>query len=199
MFAESTTATEGVLGSTLKIRTLRVLAHHPSREFTTRELAREVGASDVGVGKALDDLEAFDVVRRRRIGRALAVRANPESALFAATTELFDREEDLGTRFRRKVQAWCVRNHVEYAELFGSAARGELGPESDVDLLLVARSPKAAMDGLSDLEAETRRLLGRPLAPLVLTPAEFARARSSSLGDSLRREGVPLYARTAGA
>lgn len=74
MLAQSPTATEGVLGSTLKIRTLRVLHRHPTREFTTRELAREVGASDVGVGRALDDLEAFDVVRRR-IGRALAVRA----------------------------------------------------------------------------------------------------------------------------
>ncbi len=198
MLAQITATTEGILGSGLKIRALRVLAHHPSREFTTRELAREVGASDVGVGKALDDLEAFDVVRRRRIGRALAVRANPDSALFEATRALFDQEEDLGTRFRRTVQGWCARNGAEYAELFGSAARGELGPDSDVDLLIVARSPKAATDRLGDLEAETRRLLGRPLSPLVLTPAEFGRARSSGLGETIRREGIPLYARKAG-
>ena len=195
MLASSPGVTEAVLGSTLKIRTLRVLRRYPTREFTTRELAREVGASDVGVGKALDDLEAYDVVRRRRIGRAYAVRANPDSALFAATRELFEREEDLGMRFRKTVQRWCAREDVEYAALFGSAARGELGPESDVDLLIVSRTPKAVYDALGGLEGETRRLLGRPLSPLVLSPEEFRRARSSSLGEDLRREGIPLYAR----
>ena len=57
MLAMFPPATEAVLGSPLKVRTLRVLRRYPTREFTTRELAREVGASDVGVGKALDDLE----------------------------------------------------------------------------------------------------------------------------------------------
>src|SRR3990172_6049554 len=124
MLASPATVTEALLGSTLKIRTLRVLRRYPTREFTTRELAREVGASDVGVGKVLDDLEAYDVVRRRRIGRAYAVQANPHSALFDLTRGLFEREEDLGARFRRTVQRWCAREGAEYAALFGSAARG---------------------------------------------------------------------------
>ncbi len=93
---------EAILGSTLKIRTLRVLRRHPTREFTTRELARE---------------------------------------------------------------------GIEYAALFGSAARGELGPESDVDLLIVSRTPKAIDDVIGDLMEDTRRLFGRPLSPLVLDPA----------------------------
>src|SRR3989304_1294567 len=53
--------------------------------------AREVRASDVGVGKVLDDLEAYDVVRRRRIGRAYAGQANPDSAPFGLTRGLFER------------------------------------------------------------------------------------------------------------
>ncbi len=195
MFAQFPSVTEGVLGSTLKVRTLRVLRRYRGREFTTRELAREVGASDVGVGRALDDLEAYDVVRRRRIGRSYAVRANPDSALFQAAAPLFDREEEIGAQFRRVVQRWCAREDVEYAALFGSAARGELGPESDVDLLVVSRSAKRLSDALPDLEEETRRLIGRPLSPLVLEPDEFRRARASTLGEELRREGIPLYAR----
>lgn len=195
MFALPTATMEALLGSALKIRTLRVLRRYPTREFTTRELAREVGASDVGVGKALDDLEAYDAVRRRRIGRAYTVRANPDSALFAVARELFDREEDLGARFQRSVQRWCARVGVEYAALFGSAARAELGPQSDVDLLIVARDSRKVYDDLGDLEEETRRVFGRPLSPLVLTPEEFRRARSSSLGENLRQEGIPLYAR----
>ncbi len=195
MFASFPSVAEGVLGSTLKVRTLRVLRRYPGREFTTRELAREVGASDVGVGKAVDDLEAYDVVRRRHIGRSYTVRANPDSALLQAAEPLFDREEKLGTRFRKAVQRWCAREGVEYAALFGSAARGELGPDSDVDLLVVSRSARALYDALPRLAEETRRLVGRPLSPLVLSPEEFRRARASTLGEDLRREGIPLYAR----
>ena len=197
MLAMFPPATEAVLGSPLKVRTLRVLRRYPTREFTTRELAREVGASDVGVGKALDDLEAYDVVRRRRIGRAYAVRANPDSALFQATQVLFEREEDLGAQFQKAVQGWCARENVEYAALFGSAARGELGPESDVDLLVVSRSPKAAYDALPELAQETRRLLGRPLSALVLEPGELRKVGATSFGADLRRDGIPLYARKA--
>jgi len=195
MLASPATVTEAVLGSTLKIRTLRILRRHPTREFTVRELAREVRASDVGVGKVLDDLEAYDVVRRRRIGRAYAVQANPDSGLFDLTRNLFEREEELGARFQRTVQRWCAREGVEYAALFGSAARGELGPDSDVDLLIVSRTPKAVHNAIVDLADEVHRLFGRPLSPLVLGPAEFRKVRSSRLGESLRREGIPLYGR----
>ena len=195
MLASPPNVTEALLGSTLKIRTLRVLRRLPAREFTVRELAREVGASDVGVGKVLDDLEAYDVVRRRRIGRAYAIRANPDSALFGVTRDLFEREEDLGAQFQTAVQRWCAREGVEYAALFGSAARGDLGPDSDVDLLIVSRTPKAVHDAIGDLAHEVHRLFGRPLSPLVLEPAEFRKVRSSSLGESLRREGIPLYKR----
>ena len=195
MLASLTLATEAILGSSLKIRTLRVLRRHPTREFTVRELARHVGASDVGVGKVVDDLEAYDVVRRHRIGRAYAVRAIPDSALFTVTRELFEREEDLGARFLKAVQRWCARERVEYAALFGGAARGELGQESDVDLLIVSRNPRAVHDAIGDLAEEVHHLFGRPLSPLVLGPAEFRKVRASDLGETLQREGIPLYAR----
>jgi hypothetical protein len=44
---------------------------------------------------------------------------------------------------RAKLAALCRKYHVRRLGLFGSAARGELGPESDVDLLIEFEPGKA--------------------------------------------------------
>src|SRR3989304_1294566 len=54
MLASPATVTEAVLGSTLKIRTLRILRRHPTREFTVGEPAPGGRARDGGGGGGLD-------------------------------------------------------------------------------------------------------------------------------------------------
>jgi hypothetical protein len=44
---------------------------------------------------------------------------------------------------RARLTALCRRYHVRRLSLFGSAARGELAPESDIDLLIEFTSGKA--------------------------------------------------------
>lgn len=60
------------------------------------------------------------------------------------------------------------------AAVFGSAARGELGADSDVDLLVVAK-------GLSTIEAQAHfkpagRLLGSPINLVVFSPDAWQQA-----------------------
>lgn len=53
------------------------------------------------------------------------------------------------------------RYHIRRLALFGSAARGELGPDSDVDLLLEFEPGKAlSLGGEQDLERRFSRLFG---------------------------------------
>ena len=61
--------------------------------------------------------------------------------------------------------------------LFGSAARGEMGPHSDVDLLVIAN----VEDRLAAMGRIHRRLRGEHAAVdiVVVTPAEVARYRNS--------------------
>ena len=81
--------------------------------------------------------------------------------------------------------------------LFGSWARGEGGPHSDVDLLIIQESTLPRPQRY----AQVRRLfwgMGIPMDILVYTPEEFARYQSvpGSFTHTVAREGRVLYART---
>lgn len=62
-----------------------------------------------------------------------------------------------------EIRALCRKHRVRELYLFGSAARNDFRPDSDVDLLVVfepgAERPWAGH--FSDLEADLSRLLGR--------------------------------------
>lgn len=80
--------------------------------------------------------------------------------------------------------------------LFGSWARGERDPHSDIDLLIIQESNLPRPQRY----AQVRRLfwgIGLPMDILVYTPEEFARYQSvpGSFTHTVAREGRVLYAR----
>jgi len=80
--------------------------------------------------------------------------------------------------------------------LFGSWARGERDPHSDIDLLIIQESTLPRPQRY----AQVRRLfwgMGIPMDILVYTPEEFARFQSvpGSFTHTVAREGKVLYAR----
>jgi predicted nucleotidyltransferase len=73
---------------------------------------------------------------------------------------------------------------VESISLFGSVARGEAGPRSDVDLL-VDVDDEVTLFGLSRLKHHLEDLLGMPV-DLVTTDALRPQMRSSILAEAIR-------------
>ena len=100
----------------------------------------------------------------------------------------------------RAVLDEVVRRIVEVAAperivLFGSAARGEVREDSDIDLLIVKRGVEHRRRLAQEID---RRLFGIPLAVdvIVVTPEDVLSAQGrvgSSVGPALR-EGREIYA-----
>lgn len=86
--------------------------------------------------------------------------------------------------------------HPQAVILFGSLARGEAGPDSDLDLMVIKESDKPRIERYS----EVRRLfrgMGIGMDILVYTPEEFAQFQSvpGSLTHTVTHEGRVLYGR----
>ena len=78
----------------------------------------------------------------------------------------------------------CRLCQVKELSLFGSAARGEMGPDSDYDLLVdFLPGARPGLIGVSALTRELTNLLGRPV-DLAVEPALKPLIRSSVLAEA---------------
>ena len=93
--------------------------------------------------------------------------------------------------------ALAVQRHadgVSRAILFGSVARGDEGPESDVDLLLVwpdSTDEDTRWDRSMRIARIVDAVVGKVCIPLIYTDREYE-GISPALSTSLQRDGVDL-------
>lgn len=124
-----------VISPTLDPGVLAVLAG-TTKPLTGREIARLVGrSSHSGVIAALERLVDQGVVEREEAGRAFLFALNRDHLAAPAIEQLADLREEFLRRIHKMVDEWVVK--AMHLSLFGSAARGEGGTESDIDLFLV--------------------------------------------------------------
>jgi predicted nucleotidyltransferase len=87
------------------------------------------------------------------------------------------------------VAEFCQRHHIRRLSLFGSAVRGRLHPDSDLDILVEFEPGHAPGFGFVDLQAELSALFGRRVD--LNTPNSLSRY----FRDRVLSEARALYAR----
>jgi predicted nucleotidyltransferase len=134
----------------------------------------------------LKALTRLGVVETQTIGRAGVHRINEEHASVTPLRALLD---PIGT-LRDTITA-VTRSDVSAVIVFGSIARGDATPDSDIDLAVIA--PRG-WDGRIELEDAVRRRLGNDCDVLVFGASEFGRlaAAGEPVASDILREGIPL-------
>ena len=101
-------------------------------------------------------------------------------------------------KIREMVRRIVDRFHPEKVILFGSYARGNAGPDSDVDLLVVMAVSGSKREQAVDIRVEVSGM-GLPKDVIVVTPEEVERYRDvvGIVIYPALREGKILYERPA--
>ena len=100
------------------------------------------------------------------------------------------------TCIKRMVERIVKRFHPEKIILFGSQARGDAGPDSDVDLLVVMEVQGSVVEKRLQIRG-TLHDIPVPVDVAVTTPEDFALRKDlvGTLEWPATREGKVLYAR----
>lgn len=121
-----------------------------------------------GVRKSLGRLVREGTVLERATGRSLGFTLNRDHLLIDAFLAVADAERALIARIAAAVNAWPVAPIT--VKLFGSAARGEMRSDSDIDLLFVVQDDAAEDDveeAVGGLAARVTAWTGNDTRPLV--------------------------------
>ncbi len=173
--------------------------------FTPGQVARLLpDASVEGVRKVLRRLASTGVVTAERVGNAYTYGLNREHLAAPAILELAAQRTTLLTRLEQVVGTWPTR--PVHGSVFGSAARGEMRPDSDIDVFLV-RADDADPDvweaRTDELAAAVTRWTGNDTRVLSMTEAEVRdaavggdRVLADVVRDGLTFAGRPSWLRS---
>jgi len=185
---------EDLLGSRSRIAVLRVLLG-VSVPLNASQIATRTGLTRPAVASVLADLSTIGAVRSSPAGRATIHWLNRVSVYVEhLISPLFEAERRLPEDMLDSL-AEAFHEGTVSVVLFGSYARGEQTPDSDVDVALVAAegtSASAVGSAAADHATAFRDKFGASLSYLIYTMAEARSLSSTSPGllESIKRDGI---------
>lgn len=168
-----------ILGNSIKIDIIRFLVK-TSAEWSGREIAKELKTSPAACHKALKSLYREGILLLRTTGNTYLYRLNPNHLIVKKQLQPLFRWElrsvkNLADLITAKIKKFSPRYFVSVA-LFGSIIRHQEKPDSDIDLLVLIKTPgnKPKVEWLMNklgnfLSSNT----GNRLAPYILSVTEF--------------------------
>lgn len=164
------TSISDVLFTRTQQKVLGLLFGYPNRRFYTNEIMRHVAMGRGTVSRELDKLLSAELVTVTRQGNQNYYQANPDSPVYSELVAIASKTlKDNNTLFisdklsikRETLKKLAQSYHIQRLVLFGSAARGELNPGSDIDLLVEFEKDKApSLGGMVKLNDEFVSLFG---------------------------------------
>jgi predicted nucleotidyltransferase len=173
-----------ILGNKVQIRLLRVLVRTKG-SFTGRELARLIGYSQNQTSLALQELERNGLVVWQGAGRSHLYSVDSDNILVTDFLEEGFRLEDslmnrlAGTFFDE------LGRDLESIVLYGSVAKGEERPNSDIDLVVVVKDKadlKVAEGRVAEASAKVARRFGNQAMPIIVKKSDYERKMKSKKG-----------------
>jgi predicted nucleotidyltransferase len=147
---------------------LSLLFGHTDETFYLRQIVRASGYGLGPVQRELKLLTEAGIIRRAAHGRQVYFQANSDSPIFPEIKSLITKTVGVGDAIRGALAS--IAKDIEFALIYGSIARGDEKPRSDIDLLVVG--DLTFSDVVVSLQY-AQKTLGREINPTVYSGAEF--------------------------
>jgi predicted nucleotidyltransferase len=170
-----------LLFGTYRRQALGLLLLNPESEFHVRDLSRATGTSAGTMHKELSRLAAAGILRRRSRGNQALYGADTTCPIFEELRSILRKTSGLADSIRDALALLELK--ISAAFIYGSFARGEEGPGSDVDLMVVG---DASFADVVDAIHPVQGAIGREINPVAYSLKEF-RGKAHEAGSFVQR------------
>ena len=142
------TALSSLLFKDYRRRVLELLLLHADESYHVREIARLTGTVAGTLHKELAKLAAAGILQKKTAGNQVRYRANPDCLIFDELKQIIEKTsenkpeygkvkmDDIVEKHRQQILILAKKNGIRNVRVFGSMARNEAKPDSDLDLLV---------------------------------------------------------------
>ncbi len=183
-----------LFGSPVRVRVLALLLKFPTKPFTGREVARSSGTSSMAAWHAIKSLEAQGLINRTRVGKSDVLTLNTRHFLAKRMGFLAGFDQTALKELNKILMESLPKDRIKKMYLYGSVARKEERPTSDIDVLVVVKGPKdkqAVTDASGDAALKVLDAFGNALSLMAFTEDEFK--RDVSLFNEVKKQGRILF------
>lgn len=150
---------------------IKLLFKDFSASYNSRNISKIIGISHAGAFKILKKMEKREIVKSKRIGKALIYSLNMKNPITCKGIEMALVIE--AQNFRRWIEEFReLEDKIKFLILFGSIIRNEKAAR-DIDLLIVAYKEK--FKDIEKIIKETQKYTNRKIHPLIQTLENFTK------------------------
>lgn len=167
-----------ILNDERKVRILRFLCRKGG-QWSGRRLAAELSLNPVMTHRALRELYQATILEFQKVGNSFVYSVREDHYVVRELLKpLFEREAEVLERLRGLIRQALHRespSEVLTVALYGSVARGQERPTSDIDVLVLVRSARGkhcVREVIEHLWGTVTKEFGNSLAPYILTVHE---------------------------
>lgn len=147
---------------------LAILYGHAGESFYLRQLVRFIGNGHGAVQRELVQLTEMGLVVRTTQGNQVLYRANARSPVFNELKSLIAKTVGIHDTLRSVIAT--LGSKVDIAFVYGSVARQDEQPNSDVDVMVLG---DASFGEVMTALSPAQKTLGREVNPSVFSTREF--------------------------
>jgi len=160
------TKAENIFTATNSLKVLSYLIKYPGKEFLCSEIQKNTSISRAGVYVAVRELEKNGLVSKSKKGKQLlysVIYDEPVIKQFKVLQNILALRPQIA-----KLKQLCKK-----VILYGSAARGENDPESDIDLFILTQDYDKVKKTISFVRSSNK------IKAVIKTPVEFSEQKES--------------------
>lgn len=181
-----------LLNSEAKLKVLQFVFKQSYHSMSERELAKLIGISNESVRRIMQEFHDFDLVYPQRLGTAVTWNRNKTSFAYKELKKVVNPLNSLESpkdHLIKTIKSALSDQPVEKVVLFGSVARGEERPGSDIDLFILTSNESTKLmlqEPLNKLGVECLKLYGNSFQPTVMTESDYAHPTNVYLMKNLK-------------